>query len=178
MRRPAGVSRRGVVLGASGAIGALALGGLWTPAALAAADDGAGRAVLQFHTMAPVTGVFVGAPTNPDGGTPIRGIHGGGLPWKLKEASGELHADGSLRVRVRGLVLAAGPLAGTNPIKTFRAIVSFENASPIFTEAVPASQEGAAEIRARIALPHPGLAPIIFVGPGTATAWFAVTGVM
>ncbi|HET9111613.1 MAG TPA: hypothetical protein VFN78_12370 [Ktedonobacterales bacterium] len=176
-RIPTGVSRRGVVLGASGAVGALALGGLWTPTALAA-DVGSGVAVLQFHTMAPVTGAFVGAPTNPDGGTPIRGIHGGGLPWKLKAASGELHADGSLRVRVRGLVLAAGPSDGRNPVTTFRAIVSFENAAPIFTESFPASQEGDAEIKTRIDLPHPGFAPIIFVGPGAFTAWFAVTGVM
>lgn len=172
------VSRRGVVLGASGLAGAVALGGLWTPAALAAPEQSNGSAVLKFHTMAPVTGAFVGAPTNPDGGTPIRGIHGGGLPWRLRAADGELKADGSLRVRVRGLVLAAGPLAGTNPIASFRAIVSFENAAPIFTASVPASSEGDAEIEARIALPHPGFAPIIFVGPAAATAWFAVTGAM
>ena len=172
------VSRRGVVLGAGGTVGALALGGLWSPAALAAEDEANGVAVLKFHTMAPVTGAFVGAPTNPDGGTPIRGIHGGGLPWRLRAADGELKADGSLRVRVRGLVLAAGPLAGTNPIATFRAIVSFENAAPIITASVPASNEGDAEIEARIALQHPGFAPIIFVGPGAAPAWFAVTGAM
>ncbi|MGH2502355.1 MAG: hypothetical protein ACRDID_07545 [Ktedonobacterales bacterium] len=172
------VARRSVVLGAGGAVGALALGGLWSPAALAAGDDANGSAVLKFHTMAPVTGAFVGAPTNPDGGTPIRGIHGGGLPWRLRAADGELKADGSLRVRVRGLVLAAGPLAGTNPIGAFRAIVSFENAAPIFTASVSASREGDAEIEARIALPHPGFAPIIFVGPGAALAWFAVTGLM
>lgn len=172
------VSRRGAVLGAGGAVGALALGGLWSPAALAAANEANGVAVLKYHTMAPVTGAFVGAPTNPDGGTPIRGIHGGGLPWRLRAADGELKADGSLRVRVRGLVLAAGPLAGTNPIATFRAIVSFENAAPIFTASVPASGEGDAEIEVRIALPHPGFAPIIFVGPGAALAWFAVTGLM
>lgn len=172
------VSRRGVVLGAGGAVGALALGGLWSPTALAAEDTANGAAVLKFHIMAPVTGAFVGAPTNPDGGTPIRGIHGGGLPWRLRAADGELKADGSLRVRVRGLVLAAGPLAGTNPIGAFRAIVSFENAAPIFTASVPASNEGDAEIEAHIALPHPGFAPIIFVGPGAAPAWFAVTGAM
>jgi hypothetical protein len=165
------------VLGAGGVVGAVALGGAWTPSALAAADE-SGAAVLKFHTMAPVTGAFVGAPTNPDGGTPIRGIHGGGLPWRLSAADGELRADGSLRVRVRGLVLAAGPLAGVNPIATFRAIVSFENAAPIFTASVPASHEGNAEIKTHIDLPHPGFAPIIFVGPGAAIAWFAVTGVM
>ena len=170
------VSRRGVLLGAGGAAAAVALGGLWSPAALA--DDGNGNAILAFHRMAPVTGAFVGAPTNPDGGVPIRGIHGGGLPWRIDFADGELRADGRLRVRVRGLVLAGGPpnLVGTNPIATFRAIVSFENADPIFSDPVPASTSGDAEIDTQVALPSPGFAPIIFIGPGPARAWFAVTG--
>lgn len=176
------VSRRGVVLGAGGIAAGVALAGLsgvWTPAlAQAAEDDHANVAVLKFHTMAPVTGAFVGAPTNPNGGIPIRGIHGGGLPWKLDAADGQLSANGRLRVRVRGLVLAGGPPAiiGTNPIPTFRAIVSFENAAPIFTAPAPASKEGDSVIEAQIALPDPGFAPIIFVGPGTGVAWFAVTG--
>ncbi len=178
--RPSSVSRRGVLLGASGTVAAIALSGAWSPAALAEESEHGNVAILAFHTMAPVTGAFVGAPTNPNGGQPIRGIHGGGLPWRLRLADGELRADGSLRVRVRGLVLAGGPpaLVGTNPISTFRAIVSFENAAPIFTDTVPASKEGNANINTRISLPHPGFAPIIFVGPGPFAAWFAVTGNM
>jgi hypothetical protein len=172
------LSRRGILLGAGGAAAAVALGGLWRPGVEAAAAESKGRTILAFHTMAPVTGAFVGAPTNPDGGVPIRGIHGGGLPWRIDAASGELRANGRLRVRVRGLVLAGGPpnLIGTNPIKTFRAIVSFENADPIFTAPVPASATGDAEIETFVDLPSPGFAPIIFVGPGPARAWFAVTG--
>lgn len=171
------LTRRGALLGAGGAAAAMALGGLLSPVT-ALADDGNGNALLAFHTMAPVTGAFVGAPTNPDGGVPIRGIHGGGLPWRIEFADGELRADGRLRVRVRGLVLAGGPpnLVGTNPIATFRAIVSFENADPIFTDPVPASPTGDAEIDTRVALPRPGFAPVIFVGPGPARAWFAVSG--
>lgn len=178
--RTALVSRRGVLVGAGGALAGVAVAGLWHPATALAAgddDDDDDAAILAFHTMAGVSGAFVGAPTNPDGGTPIRGIHGGGLPWTLKAAQGELRSDGRLRVRVRGLVLAAGAASGTNPIPTFRAIVSFENADPIFTDPVPASTTGNAEINTRVSLPHPGFAPIIFVGPGTAVAWFAVTGV-
>lgn len=172
------VSRRGVLLGAGGVAAAAAIGALWRPGAAQAADGGNGAAILTFHSMAPVTGAFVGAPTNPNGGTPIRGIHGGGLPWRIDFADGELRADGRLRVRVRGLVLAGGPpnLVGTNPIATFRAIVSFENAGPIFTDPVPASTTGDAEIDTHVDLPSPGFAPVIFVGPGTAPAWFAVTG--
>jgi hypothetical protein len=121
--------------------------------------------------MAPVTGPFVGAT-----GIPIRGLHGGGLPWELEAAEGELRTDGRLRIRVRGLVFAAGPHAGTNTIPTFRAIVSYEATAPIFTDPVPASSTGDAMINTHIQLPHPGFAPIIFVGPGTAPVWFAVTG--
>jgi len=150
------------------------LSGVWRPdVAQAVGSDDAVAAVLQFYTMAPVTGAFVGA-----GGTPIRGIHGGGLPWSLDLADGELRSDGRLRVRVRGLVLAAGPATGTNPIPTFRAIVSCENAAPIFTDPAPASTTGDAEIDTHIDLPRPGFAPIIFVGPGPFAAWFAVTGNM
>jgi hypothetical protein len=182
--RPSPVTRRGVLLGAGGLAAGVALGtltGVWRPAAAqAAGNDDDHAALLKFHTMAPVTGAFVGAPTNPNGGTPIRGIHGGGLPWALDAADGELSSDGRLRVRVRGLVLAGGPpsLIGTNPIPTFRAILSFENAAPIFTAAVPASTAGNATIDTRVDLPRPGFAPIIFVGPGAAVAWFAVTGIM
>ena len=171
-------------MGAGGLAAGAALGtltGVWRPAAAqAAGNDDDNGALLKFHTMAPVTGAFVGAPTNPNGGTPIRGIHGGGLPWALDAADGELSSDGRLRVRVRGLVLAGGPpsVIGTNPIPTFRAIVSFENAAPIFTAAVPASTAGDAQIDMWVDLPRPGFAPIIFVGPGTAVAWFAVTGIM
>lgn len=175
--RSSTVSRRGVLMGAGGVAAGVAIGGVGSilrPAtAQAAASDDANSAVVKFHTMAPVTGAFVGP-----NGTPIRGIHGGGLPWALDAAEGELSSDGRLRVRVKGLVLAAGSAIGTNPIPTFRAIVSFENAAPIFTDPVPASTAGDAEINTHIELPHPGFAPIIFVGPGTAPVWFAVTGNM
>ena len=164
------LSRRGLLVGAGGALTAVAVDSVWRPASAHAADDAGGLAILAFHSMVGVSGPFVG----PD--RPIRGIPGGGFPWRLTAAAGELRRDGRLRVRVRGLVLAAGPKAGTNPIPTFRAIVSFEGASPLFTAPVPASTAGDAEINTRVELPTPGFAPIIFVGAGTAAVWFAVTG--
>ncbi|HEV2237259.1 MAG TPA: hypothetical protein VGR57_11415 [Ktedonobacterales bacterium] len=180
-RRAATVSRRGVLIGAGGVAGGVAagaalgsLGGLWRPAPAQAAPADGDAEILRFHTMAPVTGAFVGKT-----GTPIRGIHGGGLPWAIESADGALSPDGRLRVRVRGLVLAGGPPAiiGTNPIPTFRAIVSFENADPIFSDPVPASATGDADVDTFVSVPHPGFAPILFIGPGTALAWFAVTGI-
>jgi hypothetical protein len=139
-----------------------------------------GNAILKFHTMAPVTGPFVGT------AHPVRGLAGGGLPWELRRASGELHRNGRLDVRVRGLVLAHDPavpanLQGTNPIPQFRAIVSCLTTSApdqgvtVATGPVPASPGGNARIHARLALPHPCVAPVVFVTSPT-NAWFAATG--
>ena len=51
-----------------------------------------GNKVLEFQTMAGVAGPFVGS-TNP-----IRGVNGGGLPWQINSASGELSSSGKLEV--------------------------------------------------------------------------------
>src|SRR5438309_6746562 len=98
---------------------------LLVPALSAAARDTESRKVLEFETMAPVTGAFVG------GAHPVRGFPGGGLPWAIASAEGELAANGAIEVHVRGLVLdpndprviAAG-LAGVNPIDHFGVWVS------------------------------------------------------
>jgi hypothetical protein len=60
---------------------------------------------------------------------PIRGVNGGGLPWVLDEAHGRLRANGRLKIEVKGLVLAnqvpvPENLRGTNPVASFKAIVS------------------------------------------------------
>ena len=139
-----------------------------------------GKDVLDFDTMAPVDGPFVG-PT-----TPVRGLAGGGLPWELDRAKGELRTDGRLEVRVEGLVLARKApvqpaLQGTNPIPQFRAAVScLTAASPqqgetVFTDPVPASPQGDARVETTVNLPDPCYAPIVFVTSPT-NQWFAVTG--
>ena len=51
---------------------------------------------LGFETMAAVSGAYVGAPN------PIRTIPGGGLPWIISSAQGELRVEGELTVSVRG----------------------------------------------------------------------------
>jgi len=123
-----------------------------------------------------VTGPYVGS-TNP-----IRGVNGGGLPWRLDSGNIDLRADGRLHVEVEGLVLAAGALEGTNPIASFKAIVSCQTidgaaavVSNISTGLVPASTSGDAEIDTSVALPSPCIAPVVFVtSPGG--AWFAASG--
>ncbi len=129
--------------------------------------------ILEFDTMVGIPQAFTGTQN------PIRGINGGGLPWTLTSASGELKASGRLEVKVRGLVLAAGPNAGTNPIPSFRAIVSCLASDGsivnLTTDPFPATTTGNAKIEATVDLPHPCIAPIVFVtSPGS--AWFAATG--
>src|SRR6266542_1471332 len=137
--------------------------------------------ILEFDTMVGVPSTLTGAQSQ----TPLRGIAGGGLPWTLTSADGELSTTGHLEISVTGLVLAAGANAGSNPISSFRGLVScvlsdgtFSNLS---TDTFPAttgpasSGGGDAQIEADVVLPSPCLAPIVFVAsPGG--AWFAVTG--
>lgn len=145
----------------------------------ASADPGT---ILRFDTMAPVTGPYVG------GANPVRGLAGGGLPWMIDGGSGSLSRDGRLVVRVRDLVLAnrapvPAALRGTNPVPQFKAIVSCQTiasngaatVSNVSTGGFAASKEGDSLIRATLQLPHPCIAPIVFVtSPGG--AWFAATG--
>jgi len=120
---------------------------------------------------------------NPATNNPIREINGGGLPWSIAEGKVVLGADGSLVVKVEGLVLAGGPLTGTNPITQFKAIVSCltidgtsATTTNVSTGLFPATAAGDSKIEATIALPSPCFAPIVFVtSPGG--SWFAVTGV-
>jgi hypothetical protein len=140
--------------------------------------------IMEFDTMAGVPRPFTG-PANS-----IRGIPGGGLPWVLSYARGELSATGDLEISVRGLVIdpndpdaiAAGR-GGTNPIPSFKAIVSClsrdeaGNATTVnvSTALFPADAAGNSKIEAEVSLPQPCIAPIVFVA-SPAGAWFAATG--
>jgi len=138
-----------------------------------------GPAILEFGTMVGIPQAFTGTQN------PIRGVNGGGLPWMISEGHGELKANGKLEIEVQGLVLAAGPNAGSNPIASFRAIVSCLKSDAtvenVTTAAFPATTGpasaggGDASIEASLTLPQPCIAPIVFVtSPGG--AWFATTG--
>lgn len=147
-------------------------------ASSAGADPGT---ILKFDVMAPVTGPYVGA------GNPVRMVPGGGLPWMITAGTGFLTRDGRLQIHVRGLVLADDPmvpanLRGTNPVPDFEAIVSCQtitggmaSVANVTTGQFPASMRGNADIRARVRLPRPCIAPIVFVASPTG-AWFAATG--
>jgi hypothetical protein len=149
-----------------------------TSSSSANADPGT---VLQFDVMTPVTGPYVGT------ANPIRMVPGGGLPWMITSGTGFLSRDGRLDVRVRGLVLADQPsvpanLRGVNPVADFEAIVSCQTitgamatVTNVSTGQFRASMTGNSEIRARLKLPEPCIAPIVFVA-SPAGAWFAATG--
>ncbi|HXP19965.1 MAG TPA: hypothetical protein VN840_10015 [Streptosporangiaceae bacterium] len=145
------------------------------------AADHEASSVLRFHTMAPVTGPYVGT------ANPLRAIPGGGLPWIIRSARGSLDSTGHLVVRVRGLVLADQTpvpvaLQGTNPLPDFRAVVSCQSIGPgdsativnVATGDFVANSAGDSTISASVNLPSPCIAPIVFVtGPGF---WLAATG--
>lgn len=140
-----------------------------------------GTSILQFSTMVGIPQTLTGLQSQ----APLRNINGGGLPWTLTSAKGSLSASGHLKVSVTGLVLAAGPNAGSNPIASFRALVSCVNADGTFanllTAAFPATTGtaaaggGDAEIETDVTLPEPCIAPIVFV-TSPSGAWFAATG--
>jgi hypothetical protein len=130
--------------------------------------------VLEFSRMVGVTGPYLGA-TNP-----IRGVGGGGAAWKVASARGELSASGKLEIRVRGLVLVS---TGANPVPNFRGLVSCQSIDGLGQPSIvntstldfPATATGDADIEAKLSLPSPCIAPIVFV-TNTAGRWFAVTG--
>jgi len=151
--------------------------------ALAAPVALAGRphSILEFDTMVGVPAGLTGAQSNAS----LRGLNGGGIPWTLTRAKGSLDSEGNLKIEVEGLVLASGGNAGTNPISSFRGLVSCVNADGTFanilTAGFPATTGAAtagggdSDIEATVSLPSPCIAPIVFVtSPGG--SWFAATG--
>ena len=140
-----------------------------------------GPTILEWQTMVGVPQAFTGQ-TNK---AVIRGVPGGGIPWRLDLGKGELSRNGHLEIKVRGLVLAAGDNAGTNPVGTFRGLVSCltdsATVSTCPTGDFPASMGpasaggGNADIEADLNLPNPCIAPIVFVTSGGGS-WFAATG--
>jgi hypothetical protein len=143
--------------------------------------SGDGRKVLEARVLAAVVPPYTGA------ANPIRGVPGAGAPWVIGDSEADLRSDGRLEIEVNGLVLAAGPLAGTNPIANFDAVVSCQTTvngaaavSNVRTESFPANTAGDAQFEGNVDLPTPCFAPIIFVAiPGANGApdrWLAVTG--
>jgi hypothetical protein len=148
-------------LGAASLVGAGTLG-------VAAHERGT---LVEFDSMTPVSGAAVGTVND-------RGIKGGGLPWVIKSARGEVDRHGNVEVRVRGLVIPVAPFNGTNPVGTFGVIVSCLSHGKVANTAVAglstATAAGDATIETRVALPRPCQDSIVFVTSPTG-AWFAMS---
>lgn len=149
----------------------------------ASAGSGEGHPVLRVRDWVGVPLAYTGDKA------PIRDRAGGGLPWVIERADVRLSADGTLRVDVRGLVLAdeeAVPVArrGTNPAPGFGVVVSCQtvvagvaDVQDLVSPVVPATPAGDARARVQMGeLPDPCLAPVVFLTSPTG-AWFAVGGV-
>ncbi len=149
---------------------------LLAPAALA--DE----KLLSFESMTGVVRPYTGA------ANAIRGVPGGGLPWVIRKGKGEVKADGTVEVKVHGLVLADDPAVPAarrlvNPIPNFRVVVSCLTVDAagapvtanVTTGDFPATTTGNADIEAALELPSPCIAPVVFV-TSPAGAWFAATG--
>ncbi len=132
----------------------------------------AGEALFEFQRLRGI----------PTGGLAIRDIPGGGAPWTIARGEARLDENGTLKVEVEGLVLAAGSAAGTNPIGQFIATLSCLNAdgtiNNISTQPVPATPTGDARIEEVLVLPATCLGPVVFVRGVVAPTprWFAISG--
>jgi hypothetical protein len=153
-----------------------------TVAMLSAKAD-APRLLIGFQTMYGVDGPFVGT------ANPIRGINGDDLPWEVEHfVRGALTTHGRLSIVVRGLVFKDDPsvppeLRGKNDEANFRGAVSCLTESDetvptvnVVTQGFAANEEGDSNINAKVELPNPCVAPIVFVLAGSEDKWFAVTG--
>jgi hypothetical protein len=146
-------------------------------------DNLALQNILTFDTMYGVDGPFLGE------ANAIRGVEGDEAPWEVEHfIRGRLTKGGRLQIVVRGLVFADDPLVppelvGKNDEENFRGLVSCltEEGETVVTrnvetEGFPADEEGNSFIDAKIDLPNPCVAPIVFVMAGSEEKWFAVTG--
>jgi len=146
-------------------------------------DNAALPNILTFDTMYGVEGPFLGE------ANAIRGVVGDEAPWEVERfIKGRLAKSGRLQILVRGLVFADDPsvppeLVGKNDEETFRGLVSCltEEGETIVTRNVetdgfPADRDGNSYIDAKVDLPNPCVAPIVFVMAGSEEKWFAVTG--
>jgi hypothetical protein len=108
----------------------------------------------------------------------LLGAAPGGVPWVLRSGEAKLHSDGRLSVRIRGLLIPSGPLAGTTrPVKTISAsIYCGANSTPAGTsDAVPLSSEGNARVTATLALPAKCQIPALLIHPNGALGVYITT---
>jgi hypothetical protein len=115
-------------------------------------------------------------PTDPT----LLGVTAGTVPWVLRSGAAKLHSNGHLNVRIRGLLISSGPLAGTpGPVKTVSAsLYCGASSTPAGTSAtVPLSSDGDAAIKTTLALPAKCQIPALLIHPnGGLGVYIATSG--
>lgn len=130
------------------------------------------------------------------GSTPnvtIRGVLAGGAPWVVDNGKIQLDPSGRLKVRIKGLLIAAGALANGSPVPdnlvgtvatvtTVHAALTCGGGGVPFTitptDGVPISPEGDVDIDAQITIPSVCDRPIVLIRIGTPeepNAWIAAS---
>lgn len=133
-------------------------------------------------------------PTDPR----LRNFPGDYESWKINKVNGKLFSDGTLIINIKGLIFGNG---NPNDEDSFRAFVSCQltpdlpnapatytdplNEPGLLTDPFPTGgphndpkliAKGNANIKAKVDLPSPCIAPAVLILSGDGVVWFAVTG--
>jgi hypothetical protein len=120
------------------------------------------------------TSLAPSVPTDPM----LLGAAAGGVPWVLRSGEARLRSDGRLTVRIRGLLIPSGQLAGTTgPVKTVSAsLYCAGNSTPVGTsDTVPLSSDGDARIDTTLTLPTKCQIPALLIHPNGALGVYITT---
>jgi hypothetical protein len=109
---------------------------------------------------------IVGSTPVASGGVVLSGVTPGGVPWVVGSGRVKVDRDGSLDLRVQGLVVPVPPFNGTNPVAAVSASLVCNGVPGTPTATVAMTPAGDARIRATVAVPTPCLAPGVLVNPG------------
>ena len=140
--------------------------------------------IARFDGGIGVIPVSNGAGTaNPDGTLPnvrlnvVRGVNPGAGPWRIAELRAEIDADGHIKVKGRGLLLASGNSIGQNANQRVFATLICEAAAPFVphdtTTTVPLAPNGDFRIDDTLTtVPLECPSPVLLIR-NAAGAWFA-----
>ncbi len=110
----------------------------------------------------------------------LLGNAAGSVNWVLRSGRARLRTDGTLDVRIRGLVIPDAPFTGTTgPVKTVSVSLYCDASStPVGTSSsVPISTDGDARITTSFTLPAKCQIPALLIHPnGADTTYIATSG--
>lgn len=122
-------------------------------------------------------------PANPDGTLPnvklnvVRGVPPGAGPWRIADLRADIYADGRIRVRGRGLLLASTNSIGQNANQSVFATLICEAAAPFVehstTSTVPLDPDGDFRINDTLnSVPSECPSPVLLIR-NAGGVWFA-----